>query len=334
MKKETKKELCALVLLLALLLGFVAVSSAVLIPKRTNFGSTWDQYLKEEKNSADVLFFGSSICYCDVVPAVIWEDSGITSYVMAGPEQTLPITYYYVKEALKTQSPKVIFVEVTGAFFEKYQNFTKVNIGYMPWGTNRLNATLNAAEKAEWTGLFFPLFNYHSRWDALEGTDIELALNGYTADDLAGYTFLNTAEVMSEVQPRNEVFDEDNYKSNIDYLNKIADLCKQKGITPVFYVAPTYWSLSEDHLSMLKTDIEGMENVRYINFNESGDLSIFDSALDYYDNLHFNYRGAEKFSSQLADILTSELALSPTENSDKELWAARVQKFNDLCEAK
>lgn len=334
MKKETKKELSAIVLLLALLLVFIAVSSAVLIPKRMNFGSTWEQYLKEEKNSADVLFFGSSICYCDVVPPVIWEDSGITSYVMAGPEQTVPITYFYLKEALKTQTPKVVFVEVTGVFFEKYQNFTKVNIGYMPWGTNRISATFNAAERTEWTGLFFPLFNYHSRWDALEGADIEVSLHGYSADDLAGYTFLDTAAEMTAIQPRNEVLDEENYSINIDYLNKIADLCEQKGITTVFYIAPTYWSLSDEHLAMLRTDIEEMKNVRYINFNESEDLSVFDPALDYYDNLHFNYRGAAKFSSQLAEVLKDELGLSPTENADKELWDTRVQKFNELCNSK
>ncbi|MBP8639850.1 MAG: hypothetical protein KBI01_02970 [Oscillospiraceae bacterium] len=333
MKKETKKELCAIILLLALLFGFIAVSSSILIPKRVNYGATWDQFLKEKDNCADVLFFGSSISYCDVVPAVIWEDSGITSYVMAGPEQTIPITYYYLKQALNTQTPKVIFVEVTGVFFEKYQNFTKVNIGYMPWGANRFYATLDAAERAEWAGLFFPLFNYHSRWDALEGVDLDVALHGYNADDLAGYTFLNTAESMTEVQPRNEVFDEENYDNNIAYLNNIADLCVQEGITPVFYVAPTYWSLSENHLSMLKTDFETMANVRYINFNESRDLSVFDPALDYYDNLHFNYRGAKKFSSQLAEILKIELGLSSTENSDKELWDYRVQQFNNLCAA-
>lgn len=331
MKKETKKELCAIVILIALLVGFAAVSSAVLIPKRQNFGSTWERYLKEPKNSTDVLFFGSSISYCDVVPAVIWENSGISSYVMAGPEQTIPITYYYVKEAIKTQKPKVIFVEVTGVFFEQYQNFTKVNIGYMPWGTNRIGATLNAAEKAEWTGLFFPLFNYHSRWDTLEGEDIDVALHGYTADELAGYTFLDTAVEMTEIQPRNEVFNEENYNKNIYYLKKIAGLCEKQGVTPVFYIAPTHWRLSDEHLAMLKADITGMENVRYIDFNENDDLSVYDPMLDFYDQLHFNFHGAEKFSSQLSDMLVNELELSPTANSDKALWDSRVQKFNVLC---
>ena len=331
MRKETKKELCAILLLAALLLGFITVSTAILIPKRLNFGSTWGSFLKEEENSIDVLFFGSSISYCDVIPAVIWENSRITSYVMAGPEQTIPITYYYVSETMETQKPKVIFVEVTGVFFKKYQDFTKVNIGYMPWGKNRLYATFQAAESKERTGLLFPLYNYHSRWDMIEPGEVEVALTGYSADDLAGYTFLDTTMEMAEIQPRNEEFNEENYKRNIEYLKKIADLCEKQGVTPVYYIAPTYWRLSDEHLTMLKANIGEMDNVCYIDFNESSDLSCYDPKLDYYDLLHFNYRGAKKFSAQLAEMLSSELKLMPTENADEVLWNTRLQKFNDMC---
>jgi len=330
LKKETIKELCAILLLVALLLGFAAVSSAALMPKRQNFGSTWERYLKEEQNSLDVLFFGSSISYCDVVPPVIWEKAEISTYVMAGPEQTLPITYFYVKEAIKTQHPKVIFVEVTGAFFEKYQSYTKVNIGYMPWDENRIGAIFNAAESAERTGLLFPLYNYHSRWDSLEGEDIEIAMKGYTADELAGYTFLDTAAEMTGIQPRNEVLDEENFAANIGYLKRIAELCAEKGILPVYYIAPTYWSLSEDHTALLKADIEEMDNVKFIDFNEGNGLSEYDPTLDFYDTLHFNYRGAEKFSANLAEILRNELKLSKSEGADKELWNLRAEKFYGL----
>ena len=331
MKKETKKELCAIVLLAALLLGFIAISTAILMPKRLNYGSTWGSYLKEEQNSIDVLFFGSSISYCDVIPPVIWENSGITSYVMAGPEQTIPITYYYVRETMKTQKPKVIFVEVTGVFFKEYQDFTKVNIGYMPWGKNRLSATFHAAESKERTGLLFPLYNYHSRWDTIEPGEVVAALIGYSADDLAGYTFLDAAKEMAEIQPRNEGFNEDNYIRNIDYLKKIANLCEKQGVKPVYYIAPTYWSLSDEHLTMLKADIGEIDNVYYIDFNESGNLSAYDSKLDYYDLLHFNYRGAKKFSGQLAEMLSSELKLTPTKNVDEELWDTRLRIFNNMC---
>jgi len=331
LKKEVKKELFAVVLLIALLVAFACASSSLLMPKRENFGSTWGRFLKEEKDSVNVLFFGSSMSYCDIVPPVIWEKSGLTSYVMAGPEQTIPITYYYVSEALKTQKPKALFIEVTGVFFEKYQNYTKVNIGYMPWDENRIGATLSASESKEIIGLLFPLYNYHSRWDSLEREDFRIALKGYSADELAGYTFLADAKEMASVQPRNESFDGANYNTNIGYLKKIAELCEKNGIKPVYYIAPNYWPLSDEHMSMLENDIGKMGNVRFIDFNKDGGLSSYDPKLDFYDNLHFNWRGAEKFSDRLADILTRQLGLEPTVNPDSTIWNTRAQDFHKLC---
>lgn len=331
-RRETRKELIAVLLLIALLFGFSVAASTLLIPKRQNYGSTWGRYLEEDKNSINVLFFGSSITYCDTAPPVIWEEAGISSYVMAGPEQTIPITYYYVEEALKTQSPKAIFVEVTGVFFRQYQDFTKVNIGYMPWGLNRLRATFNAAEMQERRGLVFPLYNYHSRWDSLTREDFEIALKGYSPDDLAGYTFLNTAAEMSGIQPRSEVFDAENYERNLGYLGKIAARCEEAGIDPVFYIAPTYWQLNDKNLARLKDDIDSMVNVRFIDFNADDGLSLYDPERDFYDLLHFNCYGAEKFSANLAQLLTEDMGYSQTEGPDAVLWDSRAEYFRALSD--
>ena len=144
-------------------------------------------YEQEQTDSIDVLFFGSSVAYCDVVPAVYWENSGLTAFVQAGPEQPLPLTLDYLKESLRTQSPKAVFVECTGIAFHKYMRFTKTNIGQMPWGINRLHATFFNAEPEVRKGLLFPLYFYHDRWTTLKSEDVQ----PYTEDMLAGYTFLS-----------------------------------------------------------------------------------------------------------------------------------------------
>ncbi len=330
MKAKYKKEIAGFAIFLVVMILFVVFASRIFIPKRTNFGSTWQQYLQEEQNSIDVLFFGSSITYCDVVPAVIREQSGVSSYVMGGPEQTIPISYYYIRETCKTQTPKMIFLEVTGAYFKQYQDFTKVNIGYMPWGKNRLDATFAAAERSEWPGLFFPIYNYHGRWDSLEKADFSYALMGYPADDLAGYTFLNTAEEMTGIVPRGEEYNSENYAKNLAYLQKIADFCNENDIKPVFYLAPTYWQLSQENLARLKSDISAIPGVDFIDFNEAEGLAAYDGKTDFYDKLHFNCYGAEKFSAKLGQLLKNGYALPPTENSDATLWSQRLQKFSEL----
>ena len=123
----------------------------MVLPKRYDYGSTWDMYLKEEEDTIDVMFFGSSLAYCDVVPATIYQETGITSYVMAGPEQTMPITYRYLRQACKTQSPKAVFIEVSGMLYAKHNRSTKINICYMPWSVDRLAATFQEPlQKNRW----------------------------------------------------------------------------------------------------------------------------------------------------------------------------------------
>ncbi len=150
----------AMVLILLFILG-INFLGGLLMPVRANFGSNWENYTQEPKNSIDVLFLGSSMAYCNVNPAVIYRQSGLTSYVVAGPELSMPITYYYLREALRTQSPQAVCLEVNALFFGKTTGFTKVTVGYMPWSWNRLQATFRAAEPELWFGLLFPIYFYH-----------------------------------------------------------------------------------------------------------------------------------------------------------------------------
>ena len=101
-----KRREAAALLLAVLLFGAVTWCAAwLLMPVRTQYGSDWEQFLQEDAGSCDVLLFGSSLVYCDVAPAFLWEETGLSAYVLAGPEQTIPTSYYYVRQAFETQSP-------------------------------------------------------------------------------------------------------------------------------------------------------------------------------------------------------------------------------------
>ena len=114
-----------------------------------------------------MLFLGSSYAYCDWNPGVMYAESALTGYVLGGSEQTPAITYWYLREALKTQKPSVVVMEGSSLFFARYQNYTQINLGYMPWGMNRVKAIFDAAEPDKRLGLFFDLYFYHDRWKEL-----------------------------------------------------------------------------------------------------------------------------------------------------------------------
>ena len=331
--KALKKEWCALavsLLVLALLVGFLTV---LLTPKQHDYGSTWGHYLAEEESALDVLFFGSSLVYCNVAPGTLWQETGLTSYVLAGPEQTMPMTYYYVKEALKTQSPQVVFVEVTGVFYDRYTNFTKTNIGQMPWGRNRLEAAFKEAEPDLRGGLLFPLLFYHDRWSQVTADDVKIALFGYGPDLLAGYTPLDTyCETGGTVVRDDLTMDEENIRRNVAYLQKIRGRCLEAGAVPVFYVSPTLSRVEEQAMDGLLDTVSSWDGVCLLDCSEAFDAIGVDLPGDFYDPLHFNTSGAVKFTAWLGAWMEEELDLTPNGQADQALWQSRAEHIRSLAE--
>ena len=163
-RKAVVREFCFAVLFLLLAVLLIGLTSTALRPVRTNYGAVWGPYLGEPEDSLDYLWLGSSYAYCDVNPAVIYDETGLTGYVLAGPEQTLSQTYWYLRQALETQRPSAVVLEASALHFAKYQNYTQVNVGYLPAGLNKLGAVFTASEPELRTGLLFDLYFYHSRW--------------------------------------------------------------------------------------------------------------------------------------------------------------------------
>ena len=300
----------------------------LLIPARGSFGSTWESYLQEPENSIDVLFFGSSLTYCNIVPAVIYEETGVTTYLMAGSEQTLPLSYSYIREACRTQSPKLVALEITGMFYPRYCNFTKVNVTYMPWSANRVQAIFTGAEPELRAGLLFPILDYHSRWREISRQEIADRFHPQT-DPLAGYTFLDSISPQSQVTVRDYSAETENYARNLEYLSRIAEFCEDKGMELMLFITPTKGRIPEDALETLRTDAAAL-GLEIRDFNEDMDTLAIDDNSDWFDFLHFNYRGAEKFSRVLSDHLISEYTLTSTQNEDEPLWRQRAEHFAAL----
>lgn len=325
-----KRWLPAAALALALFLITCYAAAWLLIPPRGSYGSTWESFLQEDEDSVDLLFFGSSLVYCNIVPAVLYEQTGVTAYLMAGPEQTIPITYSYIKETLRTQSPQVIGVEVTGMFYPRYCNYTKANLSYMPWSVNRLEATFAAAEAERVPGLLFPLLDYHSRWREVTAGEILTHLSP-DKDCFAGYTFLDHISPQGAVSVRDYSAETENYARNLTYLQKIAALCREEGVELLLFLTPTKGRIPAAALEQLKTDIAALPGVRFADFNEEPEAIGVDDDTDWFDFLHFNFRGAEKFSRYLAAYLEEQYGLPPTQGEDEALWQGRIDAFRDAA---
>lgn len=325
---KLKKRAAFLAFLLALGL-FLAAATSILTPKRDAFGANWEMFLKEVPDSIDVMLLGTSLTYCDVIPAILYEETGLSAYALAGPTQTPALTYYYAREMYNTQSPGLVVLELSGLLYEKYMEYSTVNVTYMPWTVNRLLAAREAAERADWPGLLFPIYAFHTRWSSLTRSDF----TGCAPDNLAGYTYLTDAISEENLQKtvREVTLTEAEFSENLRYLALLLALFRENGSQIVLYCAPTHTQYPVEYQTLLKSAagkaVEAAD-VTFWDFSGQGAPLGIVTETDFYDATHLNVRGAVKFTAQLAALL-SDFAI-PRKAVDTALWDGRAAYFHAL----
>ena len=318
----------AFAVLAALLLGLAGLA---LRPARVNYGAVWGLYRAEPPDSLDYLYLGSSYAYCDVDPVEIYDRTGLTGYVLAGPEQTLSQTYWYLREAFKTQKPSLVILEGSALAFQQYQSYTQVNVGYMPAGLNQLGAIFTASEPELRTGLLFPLYFYHSRWKELTVEEAADALLPSETDTLKGFTPVSGVfDQIADGPFTREPQPEEVYEENLAWLSKIADLCEEHGIPLALVFHPTYSQLPADTRTRIAEDASEL-GISFFDWTEEGASIGITPTLHYYDPGHLNQEGAAIFSAWLGDFLTGELDMSPRpqDSENTAAWQSAVQARGD-----
>lgn len=290
-------------------------------------------FYNEPKNEFDVMFFGSSNTYCSFNPLIIYENTGIKSYVFATQQQPVWATYAYMKEALKTQTPKLMVLDVL--MFSKSEEYYDDGVNYsfmddMPFSLNKIRLAAVSAPKGERIRLLVNFIKYHSRWSELTEDDYSFK-RSETGDFLKGYTLLNNvfdgavppAENTKEASPLAE--------KELYYFRKITELSKQYNI-PLFLVKTPSNATQEEQMLFNSVKKLAEENgISYMNYNEAYDSIGLDLQKDFYDKSHLNYRGAEKFTKFFTEDMLSKFSIVPSAdiNSTDNEWRENTAEYYD-----
>jgi len=287
-------------------------------------GAQWPAYEALDENSVDVLVFGASHAFCGVDPAVIWRARGVPSFVHGGPTQMLQVTEYYMREALRTQTPKVIALEMTSSSYSM-RTFSAVfhvtNLAAMPWTANKAEAILKTTPEELRPGMLVSLWYYHARWPELRPRDLQLLEKSRGAPYLKGFhPRYESQEVTAQpyVRPAEDYPVADaGIAYNREALDRIAQLCADEGIDLLLFLTPTgapqtYSYYLEQSAAPL---LAKYDNVRVLDLSVPGAVPGLSYVTDFYDPGHLNWRGAEKTSAVLADYLADTYEL-PTRASD------------------
>jgi hypothetical protein len=116
-KMSLKLKNSVKVILFVLLLACVYKYVDGVLQKKESSNSNFNRFYHLKKNVLDVVFIGSSRLYCDINPVIVWKEKGILSFDLGASGQQFLYSYYYIKESLKYQKPKVIVLETCASIY-------------------------------------------------------------------------------------------------------------------------------------------------------------------------------------------------------------------------
>ena len=306
--------------ILCFVLGLVvmlSVSSMFVKPKGNVYNQDgiehkMDSFSLEKENSLDVIFLGDSETYANFSPLQIWNESGITSYVMGMSAQRLCDTYELLNRSVKTQDIKVVILE-TNCLYRDSSHYYEAD-----------DEVMNKA------GDFFPVLKYHSRWEE-HAPGSASKINASEERKYKGFRLRfnilpYSGEEWMHVTDKVEKISAD----NIDYLNKIKKLCDDNEITLVLISAPSpdCWNYARHNA------VENWakdNNTEFLDLNLMCDELKIDWSMDTRDGgNHLNYYGASKVSSYLASYLKEKYEL--TDHRGDEYYSHWDKAYEEYIE--
>ncbi len=338
--KKTFKIITIFLLLLAVTCYTFIMANDVLI--RKSLIEPWDMtnkiggFYNEAEDMYDVMFFGSSHAYCSFNPLVIYEETHLTSRVLATQQQPLWATYGYIKEALKTQSPSLIVVEVLQSKITEDYLDDGVNYSYMddiPFSRNKVEMAMASSDVlSDQISYLFPIFKYHTRWEEVKEEDFSFS-RGDLQDDLFGYVALSPTfdEVVytdiSDVEDRNPITDK-----NQSYLLDIIHLCEAEGVDLLLMKSPSNLTVEEKMYFNDVAQIAEDHEVDFVDFNLYYEEIGLNIKTDFYDQRHLNIEGAKKFSTYFAAYLEERPSLTASSKAENEAFEKSLEQNQNLVQ--
>ncbi len=338
MEKNSKRiNLIKALIIIITAVTLLFVLTRILVLKSEDGINQLQALYKQPEDSIDVLFLGSSHVYCDISTGVLWDNYGMASFDLGGAEAPSWISYYQLKEALKTQKPKVVCYEiaVTAMYPVLYQiDEWAIDNNYgMKWNENRIKSLRENTEGDSFYDKLIPLNIMHGRYADLKENDFRNERNS------VNYKGFDPRETVIKVErPDISTVTESvacTEKAE-EGIRKIIELTKSEGIPLVFFVSPYGVSEEEQKIYNYIEQIAQSENVEFMDFNKQYDEMGLDFDTDFADYTHVNYSGNYKFSNYIGGVLKDKYDIPDRRGDERYVsweWDAAYQRYerNDLA---
>lgn len=317
-KKNIIQSLCFL-LVMVLILFLLA---EVFRDKETTLSS----FYSEPKDTVEVIILGGSHVNSAFMPSVMWSDYGISAHDVFSWNQPIWTSYYYFKEALRTQSPSVAVIDLFGMTYgssliqpsaiddDTYKNAFTMSLSPIQYEMMVTSRFVSVQTPPLYE--YLNLVRYHYRWKQIG--EESFCYNPYKQhDEFKGYG-LSTVCLPAEAPGfHNATTAREPYIYCIKYLDKIVKLAEKNDIDLVFTLTPYCFNETEREIYLWLQEYADEHDIPFLNYNGAdGERIGIDYSTDLIDWGHVNYWGAEKITNDVARFLNENYQF-PSRNEVK-----------------
>lgn len=321
MSRTKKIRLLLKIVAFCLCFGIVLCYTSVLLKDKNNY-LKYARFYKE-KETFDVLFFGSSRILDAAYPMELWEDYHIMSYNMAQHGEHLRTSYWQMENAFRVNKPKVAVVDLSlnsdaaiGADDEESLSYLHKSVDHIPLSYFKYRALKDITDQdVDISEYLFPLVIYHNRWDRLEENDF------YRRDSAnLGAEKRIGVERFEESSWSNDALPE-NPGEGTKYFRKIIALCEKENVSLVFTVMPSLYITCNPDVCAGVNYMEEYARERGIPFlNFAKRSGIINYGTDFYDISHVNPSGAMKITDYIGKELSGRYGISDKKPETIREW--------------
>lgn len=223
-------------------------------------------------------------------------------------------TYYYLKEALKSQNPELIILEgYTVTFGSEYADDSRIiknNYG-LHWSKDKIDSIKVSAPKERWKEFLLEYVQYHTRYSELSSADFMKNQNNRLYDDWKGSACNMVTTALESIDVSGVIERAALFEKTEQYYRKTIELVQANNI-PIIVIISPYAGISESEQKKYNTasDIAEEYGIPFVNCNLLCDEIGIDYSTDVPDVGHLNYKGNQKYSNFIGSFLTENFAIS------------------------
>ena len=290
-----------------LLLAFLLCSAYRILAWKDTTGeylSDTEQLYATGDDLIDLVFVGSSHIYCDVNPAYLWGNAGISAFDLSISGMDKISSEYHLKELFKTQSPQVVCLDLYDLLFDRQPLESNVYRNYLSMrpSVNSVEAVLayQPENPADYITRWPILLTRYKELKAFDFVQNQTSLFGRGFSYQFSFTPQTQDPAALATSSVTELSDQ-----NRNWLDTIIDLCADHGSSLYTVMMPMI--VDEKNQAIINGAKQYLESrgIECLDLNQHAQEIGLDYAVHFLDDQHLNTYGAQKVTAYLLQELTS-----------------------------